>query len=95
MFGKPVEDWAFLWKAVDADFPWVVKNGGAMSYSIQEAAAAINVKPDVIRRAIELGAIRLTEDTLIAVTELTGFAAKGFKHNRYDGQGRKLPGAKN
>jgi hypothetical protein len=66
-----------------------------MNYSTQEAADAINVKPEVIRRAIELGAIRLTDDSLIAVTELAGFAAKGFKHHRYDGQGRKLPGAKN
>ncbi len=65
-----------------------------MNYSVEQAADAINTKPDVIRRAIELGAIRLT-DGLIAMAELAGFAAQGFKHNRYDQQGNKLAGARN
>jgi hypothetical protein len=64
-----------------------------MNYSIEKAADAIKVKPDVIKRAIELGAIRLT-DGLIAMAELAAFAAEGFKHNRYDKEGNKLSGAK-
>lgn len=65
-----------------------------MNYSIEKAADTIKTKPEVIRRAIDLGAIRLTEDGLITLVELTGFAAEGFKHNRYNQQGRKLPGAR-
>ena len=65
-----------------------------MNYSIEKAANAIKVKPDVIRRAIKLGAIQLMDDGLITPTELEAFTAEGFKHNRYDGQGKKLPGAK-
>jgi hypothetical protein len=64
-----------------------------MNYSIEKAANAIKAKPEVIKRAIELGAIRLT-DGLIAMAELVAFAAEGFKHNRYDKEGNKLPGAK-
>lgn len=65
-----------------------------MNYSIEKAAKAINAKPVVVKRAIELGAIRLTDDGLITLAELSGFAAEGFKHNRYDRHGNKLPGAK-
>jgi hypothetical protein len=65
-----------------------------MNYSIEEAANAIRVKPDVIKRAIELGAIQLTCDGLISLIDLSGFAAEGFKHKRYDKEGNKLPGAK-
>jgi len=65
-----------------------------MNYSIENAADAIKTKPEVVKRAIELGAIRLTCDGVITPTELEAFAAEGFKHNRYDGQGKKLPGAK-
>jgi hypothetical protein len=66
----------------------------AMNYSIEEAANTIRVKPEVVKRAIELGAIRLTSHGLISLTELSGFAAEGFKHNRYDREGNKLPGVK-
>lgn len=65
-----------------------------MKYSMQEAADTISVKLDVVRRAVELGAIVLKEDGFITDPELEGFAAKGFKQHRYDEQGRKLPGAK-
>jgi hypothetical protein len=65
-----------------------------MNYSIEKAANAIKAKPDVIKRAIKLGAIQLTDDGLITPTELEAFAAEGFKHNRYDRYGKKLPGAK-
>jgi len=65
-----------------------------MNYTIEKAADAIKTKSDVIKRAIDLGAIQLTDDGLITVAELAGFVAEGFKHNRYDEQGRKLPGAK-
>jgi hypothetical protein len=65
-----------------------------MNYYIDKAANAINVKPDVIKRAINLGDIQLTDDGLITPTELAAFAAEGFKHNRYDRYGKKLRGAK-
>jgi hypothetical protein len=66
-----------------------------MNYSIENAADAIKTKPEVVKRAIELGAIQLTDDGLITATELAAFAAQGFKHNRYDQQGNKLAGARN
>jgi hypothetical protein len=65
-----------------------------MNHSIEEAADVIKTKPDVIKRAIELGAIQLTDDGLITLAELVGFVAEGFKHNRYDQQGNKLAGAR-
>jgi hypothetical protein len=65
-----------------------------MNYSTEKAANAIKAKADVIKRAINLGAIQLTDDGLITPTELAAFAAEGFKHNRYDKEGNKLPGAK-
>jgi hypothetical protein len=65
-----------------------------MNHSIEEAADVIKTKPDVIKRAIELGAIQLTDDGLITLAELAGFVAEGFKHNRYDQQGNKLAGAR-
>jgi hypothetical protein len=63
-------------------------------YSIERAAETLNVKPDVIRRAIKLGAIVLGADGLISHEELSGFAVEGFKQHRYDAAGNKLPGAK-
>ncbi len=65
-----------------------------MDYSIEGAADAIDAKPDVIRRAVELGAIRLTDGGLITISELSAFVAEGFKHNRYDQRGNKLAGAR-
>ncbi len=65
-----------------------------MDYSIEKAADAINAKPEVIKRAIELGAIQVTGDGLITIAELSAFVAEGFKHNRYDQQGNKLAGAR-
>ncbi|HYW40101.1 MAG TPA: hypothetical protein VE957_18465 [Terriglobales bacterium] len=74
-------------------------NGGRcacehMKYSPEGAAEILKVKPDVIRRAINLGAIVLGADGLISHEELSGFVVKGFKQHRYDAAGNKLPGAK-
>lgn len=65
-----------------------------MDYSPEEAAEILVVKPEVIGRAIKLGAIVLGADGLISQEELSGFAVKGFKQHRYDAAGNKLPGAK-
>jgi hypothetical protein len=66
-----------------------------MNYSSERAAEILAVKPEVIRRAIKLGAIVLGDDGLISHEELTGFAVEGFKQHRYDAVSNKLPGAKN
>jgi hypothetical protein len=65
-----------------------------MSYSPEGAAEILAVKPEVIRRAIKLGAIVLRADGLISHEELSGFAVEGFRQHRYDATGNKLPGAK-
>ena len=63
-----------------------------MNYSPERAAEILEVKPEAIRRAINLGAIVLGADGLISDEELSGFAVRGFKQHRYDAAGNKLPG---
>lgn len=65
-----------------------------MSYSPETAAEILDVKPEVIWRAIKLGAIVLGADGGISHEELSGFAVEGFRQHRYDAAGNKLPGVK-
>lgn len=62
--------------------------------SITLAAAALNVKRQVIQRAVDLGAIVPDSDGTISDAELIAFINLGFKNHRYDDHGNKLPGMK-
>jgi hypothetical protein len=62
--------------------------------SIARAAVTLNVKREVIQRAVELGAIVPDADGTISDAELMAFINRGFKNHRYDKNGNKLPGVK-
>jgi hypothetical protein len=63
-------------------------------FTIEEAARDTSELPQTIRRAVDLGAIVLDADGLIAEAELWGFIEHRFKQHRYDSEGNKRPGVK-
>ena len=67
---------------------------GNFADNITRAAATLNVKRQVIQRAVDLGAIVPDADGTISDAELDAFINHGFKNHRYDADGNKLPGVK-
>jgi len=64
------------------------------SFTVDGAAEALQVKREVIQRAVDLGAILPDADGRISDAELHAFINLGFRSHRYDEHGNKLPGAK-
>jgi hypothetical protein len=65
------------------------------TFTIDSAAEVLQVKRQVIQRAVDLGAIVPNADGTISDSELMAFINRGFKNHRYDDNGNKLPGVKN
>jgi hypothetical protein len=64
------------------------------TFTIDRAAEVLQVKRQVIQRAIDLGAIVPDADGTISDEELMAFINRRFKNHRYDENGNKLPGVK-